>query len=99
MPARRGQPPPAREMPLPARPPERPDGNGILEPCSAALRQADTTAAGSAGELQLDALAPWLRSKVRTHASGPGGHASVHSASGFPASIQHMMSKTRSRER
>ena len=58
MPPGRGQPPPAREMPLPPRPPERAGRPGILEQHPAAGRQASTAPAAADGELQLNAVAP-----------------------------------------
>ena len=61
--------------------------------------QADTATGEGASELKLGTEAPWLRGKARAHVPGADGHGSVHSASGFPPSIQYMMSKTRSREK
>ena len=56
MPPGRGQPPPAREMPLAPRPPERADRDGILEPHPAAVRQPDTATAAVTGKFQLNAI-------------------------------------------
>ena len=57
MPPGRGQPPPAREMTLPARPAERADGNGILEPLVQAPAQRNAAAAVRIPENQLNAKA------------------------------------------
>jgi hypothetical protein len=75
VPPGRGQPPPAREMPLAPRPPERADRDGILEPHLAALRQAGTTMAAVTGKLQLNITLSGLggrdRSQLRqSHPSG-----------------------------
>jgi hypothetical protein len=78
MPPGRGQPPPAREMPLALRPPERPDRDGILEPHPGAILRARTAATAVTREPHLNAVIP---ASARTPSDptspvpGPGDHA------------------------
>lgn len=51
------RPPPARKMPLPPRPPERPDRDGTFQPDPATVRQPNT-AVGVTGEFQLSTVVP-----------------------------------------
>jgi hypothetical protein len=56
---------------MPPRPPERADRHRILEPHPTALRQPDTAAATSAGELQLNTMAAELKGNASSHPPDP----------------------------
>jgi hypothetical protein len=68
MPAGRGEPPPAGEMLLPPRPPERAGSHGILEPKIPACHQRKTAVPAGPVEIQLNTEVP-----------SPGQHSSSQS--------------------
>jgi hypothetical protein len=78
------RPPPARKMPLPPRPPERPDRDGTFQPDPATVRQPNT-AVGVTGEFQLSTVVPGF---IRRSGSQPRPVARPVPASAEPLEVR-----------